>query len=126
MSSSRNLTDPARIRASQTGATLLEALVTLLVMSVGLLGMAALQISGMQETASALRHTQANWMTYDMADRIRANPAGAAAGEYNSVDTGAPASAGDEPSTSSSRPCPRSDGIRRGSSRRSCSSTRPT
>lgn len=55
------------------GATLLEALITLLVMSIGLLGVAALQIIGTQENASALRHSRATWFAYDMADRMRAN-----------------------------------------------------
>jgi type IV pilus assembly protein PilV len=57
----------------QRGLTLVEAMITLLVMSVGLLGMAALQMIGVQENASAMRHSQAIWFAYDMADRMRAN-----------------------------------------------------
>jgi type IV pilus assembly protein PilV len=64
---------PASPIASQGGATLLEALITLLVMSIGLLGVAALQMVGTQENASALRQSQAIWFAYDMADRMRAN-----------------------------------------------------
>jgi type IV pilus assembly protein PilV len=55
------------------GATLIEALITLLVMSIGLLGMAALQLIGIQENTSAFRHSQATWFAYGMADRMRAN-----------------------------------------------------
>ena len=57
----------------QGGFSLIEALITLLVMSVGLLGIVAMQVIGIQETAGALRHSQATWFAYDMADRIRAN-----------------------------------------------------
>ena len=57
----------------QQGVTLIEALITLLVVSVGLLGVAAMQVVGLQEGASALRQSQAIWLAYDMADRIRAN-----------------------------------------------------
>jgi type IV pilus assembly protein PilV len=35
--------------------------------------MAALQMMGVQENASAMRHTQATWFASDMADRMRAN-----------------------------------------------------
>lgn len=58
---------------SQRGLTLVEALITLLVMTIGLLGIAAMQVIGVQENASAFRHSQATWLVYDMADRMRAN-----------------------------------------------------
>ena len=59
--------------STQAGVTLIEALITVLVVSIGLLGIAALQVVGVQESASAYRHTQAVWLAYDMADRMRAN-----------------------------------------------------
>jgi type IV pilus assembly protein PilV len=58
---------------TQGGFTLIEALITLLVVSIGLLGVAALQVVGLQGGAGAFRHSQATWLTYDMADRMRAN-----------------------------------------------------
>jgi len=82
-------------RPAQTGVTLLESLITLLVMSVGLLGMAALQFVGSQENASALRQSQATWLAYDMAERMRANLAGVKEGAYDDIDTAA-ASESDE------------------------------
>ena len=57
----------------QSGITLIEALVSLLVISVGLLGIAALQLSSLQQTASAQWHSQAVWYGYEMIDRINAN-----------------------------------------------------
>lgn len=57
----------------QRGVSLVESLIALLVISIGLLGIAALQITSIKQNASALNHSQAVWMSYDMADRIRAN-----------------------------------------------------
>jgi len=66
---------------------LIEALITLAVLSIGLLGMAALQVIATQENAGALRHSQAIWHAYDMADRLRANLAGVEGGAYDNIDT---------------------------------------
>ena len=74
-------------RLLEMGVTLVEALITLLVMSVGLLGIAALQVVGTQENASGLRHSQAIWLAYDMADRIRANLVGVEGNAYDNIDT---------------------------------------
>ena len=57
----------------QQGVTLIEAMIALLVISVGLLGIASLQITAMNQNASALNHSQAVWIAYNMSDRIRAN-----------------------------------------------------
>ncbi|MDH3759931.1 MAG: type IV pilus modification protein PilV [Gammaproteobacteria bacterium] len=57
----------------QRGLTLVESMVALLVISIGLLGIAALQITAMKQNSSALHHSQAVWIGYNMADRIRAN-----------------------------------------------------
>ncbi len=57
----------------QSGLTMIEALVSLLVISIGLLGIAALQLSSLQQTASAQWHSQAVWYGYEMIDRINAN-----------------------------------------------------
>jgi type IV pilus assembly protein PilV len=56
-------------------------------MSIGILGMAALQLVSVQENASALRQSQANQYAYDMADRMRANRGGLDANAYDAVDT---------------------------------------
>ncbi|MBV62712.1 MAG: type IV pilus modification protein PilV [Nevskiales bacterium] len=69
----------------QAGVGLVEVLVAVLVLSVGLLGMAGLQLSSMRANASALAKTQATTLAADMLDRMRANRAAAVAGDY---DTG--------------------------------------
>jgi len=63
------------------GFTLLEVLVALVVLSVGMLGIAALYVDSVSRGRSALARTKAVVLVADMADRIRANSiAGAAYG----------------------------------------------
>jgi len=57
----------------QTGFTLLEVLVAMVVLSVGLLGLAGLMASSMRNSSGAYHRTQAVWLSYDIADRMRAN-----------------------------------------------------
>jgi type IV pilus assembly protein PilV len=58
---------------SHRGFSLVEMLVALIVMSVGMLGIAALYIESMKSNRGASLRTQAVALAYDMADRIRAN-----------------------------------------------------
>jgi type IV pilus assembly protein PilV len=55
------------------GFTLVEVLVALVVMSVGMLGIAALYLEGLRAGRTAIYRTTAINLTADMADRIRAN-----------------------------------------------------
>ncbi len=76
----------------QAGMSLIESLIALLVISIGLLGIAALQISSLQQSSSANWHSQAVWYNYEMTDRINTNRAGfanqaALAAAYNDIDT---------------------------------------
>jgi type IV pilus assembly protein PilV len=61
------------------GVSLVEVLVALVVLSVGLLGIAALLVQSVQGSRSALFRTEAVNLVSDMADRIRANANGGAA-----------------------------------------------
>ena len=65
------------------GFTLVETLITVLVGSIGLLGLAKLNALGMQYNQSAYWRTQATYLAYDMADRMRANDTAVNAGDYN-------------------------------------------
>lgn len=56
------------------GFSLVEALVALVVMSIGMLGIAALYVESLRSGTSALLRSQAVALASDMADRIRANP----------------------------------------------------
>lgn len=60
----------------QSGLTLIETLVALVVLSVGLLGIAALQVQGMSAGRTANYRSHAANLAADMAERIRANPLG--------------------------------------------------
>jgi type IV pilus assembly protein PilV len=70
---------------TQRGVTLVEAMIALLVISVGLLGIASLQITAMSQNTSSLNHSQATWYAYNMSDRIRANFSAYLG--YNNIDT---------------------------------------
>jgi len=72
-------------QSKQQGVSLIESLIALLVISVGLLGIAALQITAMSQNGSALHHSQAVWVAYDFSDRIRANESQFA--NYAGIDT---------------------------------------
>lgn len=60
----------------QSGVTLIEVLISLLVLGIGVLGAAALQLNALKYTDSATMNSQASFIAYDMMDRIRANPSG--------------------------------------------------
>lgn len=57
------------------GFTLVEALVALLALSIGLLGVAAMQLNGIRTNVSAAWRSQATYLAYDVLDRMRANRA---------------------------------------------------
>ncbi len=61
------------MNARQTGFTLVEVLVALIVLSVGLLGVAGLQLFGLRGNLSASSRTQATYFADDIIDRMRAN-----------------------------------------------------
>lgn len=60
---------------SNKGFTLLEVLIAIVILAIGLLGLATLQAVGLQTNQSALHRTQATNLAYDMVDRIRSNRA---------------------------------------------------
>lgn len=63
----------------QQGFTLLEVLVAMLVLSIGLLGLAGLMASSLRNNQSAYYRSQATWLAYDVIDRMRTNRPNAAA-----------------------------------------------
>lgn len=77
----------------QRGFTLVESLVAMVVISVGMLGIAALYVEGLRAGRTSIYRTMAIDLASDMADRIRVNPTAGAAyaggGAQNScVDDG--------------------------------------
>jgi type IV pilus assembly protein PilV len=59
------------------GFTLLEVLVAMVLLSIGLLGVARLQMFGLQNTGNAYFRTQASGLLTELIERVRANPQGA-------------------------------------------------
>ena len=57
----------------QRGFTLIEALISVVIMSIGLLGVAALQTRSLGSTSIAAKRSQAILLAGDLADRMRAN-----------------------------------------------------
>jgi type IV pilus assembly protein PilV len=78
-------------RARDRGLTLVECLIALVVLSIGLMGMARLMLEGLRNGHGALLRTQAVNLVTDMAERIRANPSARVAYECASYG-GAPSS----------------------------------
>lgn len=81
------------------GFTLIEAMVSLVVLSVGMIGIAALYAQGLGAGRTALYRTQAVNLVGDMADRIRSNRLAQVA--Y----AGAPANNGCDPQTGGGVDC---------------------
>ncbi len=78
-----------RANSRQQGFTLIEVLVSTLVLTVGLLGIAAMQMVSFQTNQSAYMRSQATFLAQDMLDRIRANQRGyRSTSVYDDVDSG--------------------------------------
>ena len=81
-------------RHSQAGTTLIEILITVILVSIGLLGLAGLQLSNVQNTNSAAERFEASTLARDILERMRANRQQALNGQYD-LDMGdEPAGAG--------------------------------
>ena len=85
----------------QGGAMMIEILVTILVLAVGLLGLAGLQLSAMKFTKDAASRSNATLLTAELADRMRANMEGVKQASYKrdlayaaSIAAGLPADPG--------------------------------
>jgi type IV pilus assembly protein PilV len=71
------------------GFTLIEVLITVLILSIGLLGLAGLQVSSMKSNHSSYLRSQATILAYDIIDRMRANPNAVTATVTNYVNKAA-------------------------------------
>ncbi len=69
--------------AQNRGYMLLEILITIGVLAVGLLGVAALQMTSLKTSQSAVQRGEAAIRIAEMTNRMRANPAGIQNGAYN-------------------------------------------
>jgi type IV pilus assembly protein PilV len=86
---------------SQNGFSMIEVLVTMVILAIGLLGVAGLQIASVRNTQVAAQRSIATQQAYDMAERMRANMgpfvnglpvagAGTAGGAYDNLGANIP------------------------------------
>ena len=73
MFASPNTRSPCTLPRKQSGMTLIEVMVSVLILAVGLLGAAVIQLNALKYTDSSRMTSQASFIAYDMLDRIRAN-----------------------------------------------------
>jgi len=69
---------------NRNGFTMIEVLIAVLILSIGLLGLAGLQTYSLKNNHSAYLRSQSTFLAYDIVDRIRANSPSATAYSYNS------------------------------------------
>lgn len=86
-------------RRGQSGMTLIEVLIAVLVLSVGLLGLAAMQTVSLRQNQSAAVRSQATLLAYEITDRMRANRQAALDGDYNLAIGAATPTPSDIPTT---------------------------
>lgn len=91
----------------QSGFTLLETLIALVVLSVGMLGIASLHVESLRNGRTANLRTKAMIHATDMAEKMRANRAGALNGDYvhAPADTGANNDCADDLVGAPTSPC---------------------
>lgn len=61
------------IKSSNSGFTLLEMMIAVLIISFGLLGLAGLQAASLRNNHSAYLRSVATQLAYELSDRVRAN-----------------------------------------------------
>ena len=81
-------------KKSQTGFSLIEVLVSLIILAIGLLGLSSLQLTALQRNTSAYNRSLATTLAYDIADRMRANKIAADGGSYITGTGNGPTGAG--------------------------------
>lgn len=72
-----------RTSATQsTGFSLIEIMVALVVLAIGLLGVATLQFQSLRSNNDASQRSSAIWLAQELAERMHANPQGVADNDY--------------------------------------------
>ncbi|HKW79469.1 MAG TPA: type IV pilus modification protein PilV [Casimicrobiaceae bacterium] len=74
------------MRRGQSGAGLIESLISVFVVSIGFIGFAGLQLKGLAAANESMFRSKAVYLSYQIADRVRANLPGAESGAYNDFE----------------------------------------
>ena len=77
--------------SKQRGISLIEVLITVLVLAVGLLGLAGLQLTSLRNNQSAMERSVGIVQSYSIIEAIRADPDSAKSGRFNVALDGDPA-----------------------------------
>lgn len=72
-----------RNKKQLAGFTLIEVLVSMVILAVGILALISLQINAMRNTQGGYMRAQASLMAYDITDRMRANTPAVTAQNYD-------------------------------------------
>lgn len=67
----------------QSGTSLLEVLIAVVILSIGLLGLAGLQVASLRVNQGAMQRSQATIFAYDVLDLMRGDRIAAIDGEYD-------------------------------------------
>jgi len=78
----RRHSNSVSVQSLQQGFSMLEILITLVIIAVAMLGTAGLQLNALRLNKGSQFRTQAIFMASDMAERMEANKAAAVAGNY--------------------------------------------
>lgn len=78
MGSYRQIPFRAGLPRHQAGTNLIEVMVALVILSIGLLGLALMQLQGLRHNTDAYLRTQATFLASEIIERMRANAASAA------------------------------------------------
>jgi type IV pilus assembly protein PilV len=70
---------------SQSGFTLVEIMVSIVILGVGLLGLTGLQMSGLKNTQTATQTRLSTLLAYDMVERMQSNPYSVTQDSYHNV-----------------------------------------
>ncbi|MDN6871386.1 type IV pilus modification protein PilV [Pseudomonas citronellolis] len=76
-------------RRGEQGFTLIEVMIALVVLAVGLLGMATLMTTSLQSSQGAYRRSQASLLAYDLVERMRVNRSQAITSDDYTLSSGA-------------------------------------
>ena len=80
------------LKRSQRGVGLIEILISVILISIGFLAAARMQVEGMRFSQSAYHQSQAYFLANDMIDRMRSNLPGVRSGFYSGATTKSDAS----------------------------------
>jgi len=71
-----------RATTKNSGFSMIEVLITILIFAIGLLGVAAMQVQSLKGTADSGQRGKAVWLAQELTERMRANPDAVIAGNY--------------------------------------------